>query len=190
MQQIKYLVLSVLMLSTLLVQAQEKTSRKKEKKGKYFIAFNLIGLTSVGENSNFVIGGKGGFYLGKRVFLGGRAAGIALNERYFPEVEAPEFGYIGPMVGVHLWRKERLQASLLGATGLGIVDYTIDRRSIRDRTLFIMPSAEVEYFFSKNVAVGMELGYRRVSRTSLPFTAKQLSGLEFGISLKLGRRPL
>lgn len=189
MFRLKYSFLLLLLLPLLPLQAQQSEDEAKEKKAKYFVSFNLLGLTSVADNSSLVVGGKGGFYIGKRIFLGGKAAGIVLNEKYFPDLEAPEFGYIGPMLGVHLWRKERLQASLIGATGLGIVDYGFEDRQVRDRALFILPSAELEYFFSKNVAVGLELGYRSISRAGLPFTDEELSGLEFGIVLKLGRRP-
>ncbi len=166
--------------------AQQDTLKKKTK---YVVGFNLVGLTSIDANTSLVVGGKGGFYIGKKLFFGGRAAIIPLNERYFEEVEEPEFGYIGPMLGYHVWRKERLQASVLAATGLAIIDYEQDAKKVRDRALFILPSAELEYFFSDNIAIGLELGYRSVQRVQQAFSNTQLSGMEFALSLKFGRRP-
>lgn len=183
---IRYSVLFLLCFCSMLGHAQENTV---EKTAKFFVGFNLVSLTSIDARTSLVVGGKGGLYIGEKLFLGGRAAGIVLNERYFSNVEEPEFGYIGPMLGYHVWRKNQLQASVLAASGLAVIDYATNGKSVRDRALFILPSAELEYFFSKNIAIAAELGYRNIQKVDNNFTDAQLTGMEFGIGLKLGRRP-
>lgn len=169
-----------------LTYAQQDSTKQKRK---LFVGFNLISLTNVDDNSSLVVGGRAGFYIGKKFFFGGRAALVQLNERNFTTIESPEFGYIGPMLGYHIWRNDRLQASLSASGGLAIADYTENELQVRDRALFILPTAELEYLLSKNIGLALEVGYRSVQRANNTLTDAQLSGMEFGIALKFGRRP-
>ena len=100
------LVATVMLLTIPILLIAQEDSTKVRKKRSLLISFNLVHLTNVDANTSLVVGGKVGFYVKNRWFWGGRAGLIQLNERYFPAVEAPEFGYIGPMLGYKFWQKD------------------------------------------------------------------------------------
>ena len=141
--------------------------------------------TSIAGEWTMEVGGLGGGFIGRHLYIGGAGFGSSQKKDGFEY----DMGYGGPMLG-YLWqgdKKTALNFYLLGGYG-GLTQKDKDNREERDNLWVVKPAVEIEFTITDWWRIGVGGGYRWVSGFQLSSLDDNDLSAPFGsITFRLGK---